>query len=135
MASRRITWGIPVMVSHPGVTRLHDTAIPDTLPARAKCFQINCLRKLWLGRQDSNLGMAESKSAALPLGYAPNTGGPPFNRFGASQQQGNRGLMTRCGARVTRRSRKFAQLEFFDARALALSAREFYTGASLVIGV
>src|SRR5262249_31019036 len=29
----------------------------------------------WLGRQDSNLGMAESKSAALPLGYA-----PPRNR-------------------------------------------------------
>jgi hypothetical protein len=27
----------------------------------------------WLGRQDSNLGMAESKSAALPLGYAPST--------------------------------------------------------------
>jgi hypothetical protein len=26
---------------------------------------------IWLGRQDSNLGMAESKSAALPLGYAP----------------------------------------------------------------
>jgi hypothetical protein len=26
---------------------------------------------MWLGRQDSNLGMAESKSAALPLGYAP----------------------------------------------------------------
>ncbi len=25
----------------------------------------------WLGRQDSNLGMAESKSTALPLGYAP----------------------------------------------------------------
>jgi hypothetical protein len=91
--------------------------------------------KLWLGRQDSNLGMAESKSAALPLGYAPNTGGPPFSRFGASQQQGNRGVMTRCGARVTRRSRKFAQLEFFGAGGLALPAREFYTGASLVIGV
>ena len=28
-------------------------------------------QKIWLGRQDSNLGMAESKSAALPLGYAP----------------------------------------------------------------
>ena len=27
--------------------------------------------KLWLGREDSNLRMAESKSAALPLGYAP----------------------------------------------------------------
>ena len=30
----------------------------------------------WLGRQDSNLGMAESKSAALPLGYAPSGGTP-----------------------------------------------------------
>ena len=29
----------------------------------------------WLGRQDSNLGMAESKSAALPLGYAPIVAG------------------------------------------------------------
>ena len=28
--------------------------------------------KHWLGRQESNLGMAESKSAALPLGYAPS---------------------------------------------------------------
>ena len=25
----------------------------------------------WLGREGSNLRMAESKSAALPLGYAP----------------------------------------------------------------
>src|SRR5260370_41682606 len=31
-------------------------------------------RQTWLGRQDSNLGMAESKSAALPLGYAPTAG-------------------------------------------------------------
>jgi hypothetical protein len=30
---------------------------------------IKCLS--WLGRLDSNQGMAESKSAALPLGYAP----------------------------------------------------------------
>ena len=29
------------------------------------------LGEIWLGRQDSNLGMAESKSTALPLGYAP----------------------------------------------------------------
>ena len=29
------------------------------------------LTKIWLGREDSNLRMAESKSAALPLGYAP----------------------------------------------------------------
>jgi hypothetical protein len=38
---------------------------------RNKPHQINALG--WLGRQDSNLGMAESKSAALPLGYAPPT--------------------------------------------------------------
>jgi hypothetical protein len=38
----------------------------------------------WLGRQDSNLGMAESKSAALPLGYAPSV--PP----GASARDGTR---------------------------------------------
>src|SRR2546430_12566298 len=30
----------------------------------------------WLGRQDSNLGMADPKSAALPLGDAPNWSGP-----------------------------------------------------------
>ena len=30
---------------------------------------------IWLGRLDSNQGMAESKSAALPLGYAPTLAG------------------------------------------------------------
>jgi hypothetical protein len=30
-----------------------------------------CRAEDWLGREDSNLRMAESKSAALPLGYAP----------------------------------------------------------------
>jgi hypothetical protein len=29
-------------------------------------------REAWLGREGSNLRMAESKSAALPLGYAPS---------------------------------------------------------------
>ena len=33
--------------------------------------------KGWLGRLDSNQGMAESKSAALPLGYAPTGTGRP----------------------------------------------------------
>src|SRR5215813_200813 len=38
----------------------------------------------WLGREDSNLRMAESKSAALPLGYAPTTaGGYPQRPFPA----------------------------------------------------
>jgi hypothetical protein len=33
--------------------------------------QLISFEKLWLGREGSNLRMAESKSAALPLGYAP----------------------------------------------------------------
>jgi hypothetical protein len=37
---------------------------PDEMKAAGKSDH-------WLGRQGSNLGMAESKSAALPLGYAP----------------------------------------------------------------
>ena len=36
----------------------------------------------WLGREGSNLRMAESKSAALPLGYAPT--GCPGTRAGSS---------------------------------------------------
>ena len=35
-----------------------------------RCVELRA-RVLWLGREDSNLRMAESKSAALPLGYAP----------------------------------------------------------------
>jgi hypothetical protein len=36
---------------------------------REKHYNIN--DSGWLGREDSNLRMAESKSAALPLGYTP----------------------------------------------------------------
>jgi hypothetical protein len=32
---------------------------------------LGCVLKDWLGRQDSNLGMAVPKTAALPLGDAP----------------------------------------------------------------
>jgi hypothetical protein len=41
-------------------------------------------RFCWLGRQDSNLGIAESKSAALPLGYAPKSAGPYLRKRGRS---------------------------------------------------
>src|SRR3569832_2573100 len=34
-------------------------------------FKRKCKTLRWLGREGSNLRMAESKSAALPLGYAP----------------------------------------------------------------
>jgi hypothetical protein len=40
------------------------------LPTQQKQLQYQLLIR-WLGREDSNLRMAESKSAALPLGYAP----------------------------------------------------------------
>ena len=40
----------------------------------------------WLGRQDSNLGMAVPKTAALPLGDAP-TGAVP-TRFASASQHG-----------------------------------------------
>jgi hypothetical protein len=33
-----------------------------------QCFEI----LVWLGRQDSNLRITESKSVALPLGYSPS---------------------------------------------------------------
>ena len=41
---------------------------PGRRLARSACWKPH---KGWLGRQDSNLGMEESKSSALPLGYAP----------------------------------------------------------------
>jgi hypothetical protein len=58
-----------------------DNCTPETLgdckkPATGASFRLlgrifSKSQTAWLGRQDSNLGMAESKSAALPLGYAP----------------------------------------------------------------
>ena len=36
--------------------------------------QVSRRRTAWLGREDSNLRMVESKSTALPLGDAPKTG-------------------------------------------------------------
>jgi hypothetical protein len=44
----------------------------------------------WLGREDSNLRMAESKSAALPLGYAPKA------RSDCRQASGGRKITTRA---------------------------------------
>ena len=41
---------------------------PPMRRSRPRCLLCN----FWLGRLDSNQGMAESKSAALPLGYAPS---------------------------------------------------------------
>jgi hypothetical protein len=48
------------------------------LPNARECREYFCSLDMahrdwtgWLGRLDSNQGMAESKSAALPLGYAP----------------------------------------------------------------
>ena len=51
------------------------------IPAADKLYEKICrynkrlilLDKIWLGREDSNLRMVESKSTALPLGDAPTT--------------------------------------------------------------
>ena len=40
--------------------------------ARARTGIVRVKQTGWLGRQDSNLGMAVPKTAALPLGYAPS---------------------------------------------------------------
>jgi hypothetical protein len=47
-------------------------------------------QKDWLGREGSNLRMAESKSAALPLGDAPNAA--PYSRATLPPQQLARGI-------------------------------------------
>ena len=44
----------------------------------------------WLGREGSNLRMAESKSAALPLGYAPTSG--PEHGIDSATSSGTAGL-------------------------------------------
>ena len=40
-------------------------------PPRPVLLCLQEVARAWLGREGSNLRMAESKSAALPLGYAP----------------------------------------------------------------
>jgi hypothetical protein len=49
----------------------------------------------WLGREDSNLRMAESKSAALPLGYAPPQVG---NRGRSRGRSGRRNIIADSSA-------------------------------------
>ena len=49
----------------------HDGTRRHCLNFVLKPYVIDLLGGFWLGREDSNLRMAESKSAALPLGYAP----------------------------------------------------------------
>ena len=49
-------------------------------------------RTAWLGREDSNLRMVESKSTALPLGDAPMTGLDSGGRQPTADSLGNAGL-------------------------------------------
>jgi hypothetical protein len=95
---------------------------------------LNCRdRTGWLGRLDSNQGMAESKSAALPLGYAPmprdaclqNRAGP--HRIAAAIAPGNESLRGPAGLVPERR----AKATGFSAQACpaAVSALRLFTGA------
>jgi hypothetical protein len=63
-------------IARPGVRRPERNAekAGNSGPVRHR-LQISVRRRTaWLGREGSNLRMAESKSAALPLGYAPKGG-------------------------------------------------------------
>ncbi len=63
-----------------GAVNAHFVLLNAQIQQRAKRNKTN-----WLGREGSNLRMAESKSAALPLGYAPKaTVGLPAARRGPS---------------------------------------------------
>ena len=53
---------------------LRTTLSPFRFPAKLKSWKIRAfwqILRVWLGRLDSNQGMAVPKTAALPLGYAP----------------------------------------------------------------
>lgn len=51
--------------------RMHGLPFPTSSFEGASAGERVIALSDWLGREDSNLRMAESKSAALPLGYAP----------------------------------------------------------------
>ena len=53
------------------------------------------LEKFWLGRLDSNQGMAVPKTAALPLGYAPKTNGAVIIACARRRKAGSLGLRNR----------------------------------------
>src|SRR2546430_15538477 len=73
----------------------------------------------WLGREGSNLRMAESKSAALPLGYAPtgsfrNGGRPPAESVPATPVYRERcGISTRLRLRLRRGAARPGRLAFY----------------------
>jgi hypothetical protein len=70
----RLETGLPI-----GRQETHSKRSPISAPAKARRMPALSgsqakspnSENAWLGREDSNLRMAESKSAALPLGYAP----------------------------------------------------------------
>ena len=79
------------------------------------------LRSGWLGRLDSNQGMPESKSGALPLGYAPRPDGnrPDMTEHGGrckSRRTIAAGRQPRNGAVQAARERAYA------ARCLRMAA-------------
>ena len=52
---------------------------------------------MWLGYEDSNLGMPESESGALPLGDTPMVGFLRSSSEGRSTWDGGRGVEAREG--------------------------------------
>src|SRR5689334_18307662 len=69
-------WGYPSWREgpHRSLQPVRSHCVCIRTPSRRRAFEDCPIKQRgWLGRQDSNLGMEESKSSALPLGYAPKT--------------------------------------------------------------
>ena len=65
-------WRFPPQTRQAGVQRQKRIREKPGFPACSRAVgSLAKRRTAWLGREGSNLRMAESKSAALPLGYAP----------------------------------------------------------------
>src|ERR1700704_4989039 len=72
----------------------------------------------WLGRQDSNLGMVESKSTALPLGDAP-AGGRTIKTMGRRRKI----PIVASGGVVSRRVRRLLKRIDMDESAVGIEQR------------
>src|ERR1700744_6078377 len=92
-------------------------AARDRLPARPRS-RADAVRRGWLGREGSNLRMAESKSAALPLGYAPSRPGRHHSEIDLRLPAGRRWSSSRV---ATAHHAGFAWLSVAAARSAASS--------------
>lgn len=80
-----LEWLVPIDEDYKPLEREYLALEPDKKPyTKAKKEALESIRTRWLGRRDSNPRMADSKSAALPLGDSPRYG---KYRYGSCEKQ------------------------------------------------